>query len=218
MVVTRCWSRSSKPSPGQCLTAEATPCCWNTRIWVSACRSMVARSEPKPRVATMALRKAALMSRTGVKLQLMPMARASSAMMRLTSAVTSRSSMAASASGLGISTPAARLMRLPSRSAEIRSGAGAPALRPAISARSASASGPACRVTPPGRKSRMRASCSGSAPRDNRLNSCRSFSSGVSAAKRCSTQASACGSRLNGARARWSRRMRGPPVADRTMP
>ena len=43
---------------------------------------MVATSLPKPRVATIALRNAALMSSTGVNDQLMPMARASSAMMR----------------------------------------------------------------------------------------------------------------------------------------
>ena len=101
MVVTRCWSRSSKPSPGQCLTRAATPCAWNTSICFRACRSMVATSLPKPRVATMALRKAALMSMTGVNDQLIPTATASSAMMRLISAVASRSSTAARASGFG---------------------------------------------------------------------------------------------------------------------
>ena len=39
-----------------------------------ACRSMVATSLPKPRVATIALRNAALMSSSGVNVQLMPIA------------------------------------------------------------------------------------------------------------------------------------------------
>ena len=67
-VVTRCWSRSSCPSPGQCLTVAATPCAWKAATCAMAWRSMVSISLPNERVPTMALRQAALMSMTGVKL------------------------------------------------------------------------------------------------------------------------------------------------------
>ena len=67
------------------------------------------------------------MSITGVNDQLIPIARASVAMMREMLRDAARSFTAAKAKGLGTSVPTARLIRLPSRSAETNSGTVAPA-------------------------------------------------------------------------------------------
>ena len=72
---------------------------------------------------------------------------ASSARSAVTARVVSRSSIAASASGLGHSAPPARLIRLPSRSADTSSGTWAFTLKSSMTARSCAMSPPRSRCS-----------------------------------------------------------------------
>ena len=120
--VSRCWSRSSKPSPGQCFTEAATPDACNARTYATACDTTVSISDPYERVPTAAARKRALISTTGVNDQLKPSTRASEASMVAISAVRSGSPQAAIANWFGTGTMKGKDIGPPSRSPETSGG------------------------------------------------------------------------------------------------
>ena len=90
------------------------------------------------------------MSITGVKDQLIPIARASCAMMRLMVRLACRSFTAAKAKGLGTWVPTASDIRLPSKSAEMNSGTLAKPCSVSTKRASNSISGEKLRVMPAG--------------------------------------------------------------------
>ncbi len=162
------------------------------------CRRIRSRSEPKERVPTMALRNSLLMSKRGVKVQLMPLAKPSIAKISVARSVAVTSSTAAMPRGLGRTTPPGWDMRLPSRSAVISKGTGACVWKSSRICLSKSASPLTLRAIEP-RPSRCNwANSSGSSVRISTLINCASFCSWLMDFKTVSTQVAASSSSRKG--------------------
>ena len=78
----RCESTSVSPWPGKCFTTASMPPAASPSMYAAASRPTVAGSSPKDRVLITGLRGLLLTSTTGAKFTWMPIARASTAVMR----------------------------------------------------------------------------------------------------------------------------------------